>query len=94
LAALSDFPQLLVTDEAARLAEKYLAAGCLPSGTDSDALHIALASISRVNFLVTWNLRHIAGEEARMRLESFHEENGLWYPELCTPEAFLQSDET
>ena len=50
---------LLDTAEADSLAEAYLAHGIVGPGSRSDALHVALATIARVDVLVSWNFKHI-----------------------------------
>jgi len=58
--ALQGIELLDVSDEAAELAEKLLAEKCLPKKAAEDALHIAVASVHRMNYLITWNCKHIA----------------------------------
>ena len=48
-----------LTEEAAALAERYIAAGVVVETKRVDAQHIALATISRVDILVSWNFKHI-----------------------------------
>ena len=50
---------LMDTPEADALADAYLAHGILGPGSRSDALHVALATIGRVDVLVSWNFKHI-----------------------------------
>ena len=50
---------LLDTAEADSLAEAYLAHGIVGPGSRSDALHVTLATIARVDVLVSWNFKHI-----------------------------------
>ena len=63
-AVLDDLPQGTIervqfTPEAAELAEQYLAAKVIGSGSRVDAQHIATATIHRVDVLVSWNFKHI-----------------------------------
>jgi hypothetical protein len=53
---VKDFRTLEITDDITNLSNMYLSHRHIPRG---DALHIALASIREIDFLVTWNLRHI-----------------------------------
>ena len=53
---INDFEVLEMTEEVIELADTYLFHRRLPRG---DALHLASASIGEMDFLVTWNLRHI-----------------------------------
>lgn len=89
LALLSGLPLLEVTPEARELARALVAAGVVPSDAAADALHIAVAAVSRVDYLVTWNLRHLAGAVVRRRIERALRQRGLESPTLCTPEELL-----
>jgi hypothetical protein len=59
---------LEVTSEVERLARRLIDAGLVPASVASDALHIATASVHRVDFLVTWNFKHIVNPLIRQRL--------------------------
>lgn len=48
-----------VTEEAVRLQEAYLRAGVLTGRRETDALHVALATVGRCDCIVSWNFRHI-----------------------------------
>lgn len=55
-----DFLELVsITDEQLELANKYVQEGALASKFHSDAQHIAIASILKVDSLVSWNFKHI-----------------------------------
>jgi hypothetical protein len=75
--------------EAAALAEAYLKHGVLGPGSYSDALHIALATIRRVDILVSWNFRHIVNF-GRIRLfNAVNLEEGFGTLEIRTPKEVL-----
>ncbi len=57
---LHDIPLLNTTESSIQLAAQLLRDGIIPLKAASDALHIALASVHKINYLVTWNFRHIA----------------------------------
>jgi hypothetical protein len=67
LALLRDLRVLLVTNEAADLARLLVTSGLVPEIAAPDAVHIALASVHRIDFLVTWNFKHIANPHIRER---------------------------
>ena len=60
LAALETITLLAVTDDAKELTRKLLDTGAVPGEATEDATHIAIAVVNGVDYLVTWNLRHIA----------------------------------
>ena len=59
LEAIRDLTVLPVTPEVADLAKALMAAARLPPKADTDALHIAVAAVHRIDYLFTWNCRHI-----------------------------------
>jgi hypothetical protein len=55
----------------------------------ADALHIALAAAHGIDFVLTWNMRHIANAAMRVGIERTCRANGFEPPVLCTPEELL-----
>jgi hypothetical protein len=60
LAALATLPSLTITEEAENLAAEFLRTGALPAAARTDAVHLAVASTARTDYLLTWNCRHLA----------------------------------
>jgi hypothetical protein len=58
----------------------------VPPAAETDALHIAIAATSGMEYLLTWNCRHIANAQIRGRIEAFARQRGIEPPILCTPE--------
>lgn len=85
LTALSQLPHLALTDEAVELARALLKAGALPNTATGDAMHVALAAYHEVDYLLTWNCRHIDNAEMKPLIRSVCINNGYQYPEICTP---------
>jgi hypothetical protein len=85
LAALATLPSLSVTDEVERLALEFLSTGALPQEARADALHLALASTGQVDYLLTWNFRHLANAQILRRLEREAIKRGWELPTVCTP---------
>ena len=80
---------LQVDDAARRLAKDRLSEKVLPPAVISDALHAATASLHQVDFLLTWNCRHLANPHLQKQLRAFITERGLTLPEICTPIEFV-----
>jgi hypothetical protein len=77
------------TAEADVLAEAYLAHGIVGPGSRSDALHVALATIGRVDVMVSWNFKHIVNL-GRIRLfNAVNLEQGYGSIEIRTPKEVL-----
>jgi predicted nucleic acid-binding protein len=85
LGALAGLPVLPVTPRVADLAAEILASGSLPSAARSDAVHLAVATIGGLDFLLTWNCRHLANPHLQKRLRAFMAARALALPEICTP---------
>ena len=75
--------QVQITEAVIVLAQKLLQASALPSQEDADAVH-------GIDYLLTWNLRHIANAVTRQRIESACRENGYEPPIICTPEELME----
>jgi predicted nucleic acid-binding protein len=86
LAHLSPIIKLEVNTTAIELAHDLLLEGALPSKAYNDAVHIAVAAVNKMDYLLTWNCRHIANAVMRPVIESTCTQRGLIAPILCTPE--------
>ena len=89
LKVLDGIPLLEVTDTAQRLAVTIVKEGLLPQEAYPDALHIATAADHEVDYLLTWNCKHIANAEILPRIAPICERFGLTLPYICTPEELL-----
>ena len=78
-----------VTDQATRLAEDLVRHGALPKKAAVDAFHIGIAAAHQIEYLLTWNCKHIANLEVLPRIADICEEMGLTLPIICTPEELL-----
>jgi predicted nucleic acid-binding protein len=86
LALVSNVRILEVTDAATDLAESLIRGGVLPPGALVDAVHVATAAVHGVDFLLTWNCKHIANALIRARFEQSCRAFGIQPPLICTPE--------
>jgi hypothetical protein len=93
LAALKGIPRLVLTEEVLRLAEQFLGRGLLPSKAAEDGLHIAVATVHKVDYLLTWNCAHIANPELQAKLAEYLVERELFLPFICTPEELLGAEQ-
>lgn len=91
LEILKDMTLLETTAEALALAKQLIQAGALPAKCDHDALHIAIAAMNGVPFLLTWNCRHLANATMRPAIESACVRAGVKAPIICTPEELLEA---
>ena len=89
LRLLEDLPALDISDEASTLARALVSAGAPPATAPEDALHIAIAVVSGLEYLLTWNCRHIANAAMRKTIEQVCRAEGYEPTILCTPEELL-----
>ncbi len=81
---------LAVTGEAEALKEKLLAAAVLPRKAELDALHIAVAAVHGLDYLLSWNLRHIANAVTLPRVYDICRREGFEPPFVCTPPELME----
>ena len=58
----------------------------LPPKAKIDALHISVATINGIDYLLTWNCSHIANATLRPKIEALCREFGYEPPTICTPQ--------
>jgi hypothetical protein len=92
LEVLQDLPLLEQTEEATKLAQALLEQVPLPEWAAVDALHIALAAVHGMDYLLTWNCTHIANATLREPIESVCRASGYEPPTICTPEELLSEE--
>ncbi|HEX6126823.1 MAG TPA: PIN domain-containing protein [Pyrinomonadaceae bacterium] len=79
------------SDEAAILAEGYISRGIFHRKYIADAFHVALASIHKIDYLVTWNFGHLANVRKQARIRLFNTAAGFFSPTIVTPEFLVHS---
>ncbi len=92
LRLLDDLGLVPVDPAIAETVEAYIAHRLMPSDPLGDALHLALASHHRCDFLVTWNCRHLANANKFDHIRRVNGILGLFVPALVTPLELLGGD--
>ena len=92
LDVLETLTLLDATAEAEELARSLLDLGMVPRVAAEDAAHIAIAVTNGVDFLVTWNFRHIANAAMRFGIEQACRQAGYTPPVICAPNELLEFD--
>jgi predicted nucleic acid-binding protein len=90
VAVMAKLPILTLTDTAVALAERLVSPGPIPKESAADALHIAIAAVNGIDYLLTWNCKHLANASLRGGIEARVEEAGYACPVICTPEELLE----
>ena len=89
LAALEGLDVLAVTEVMIDFAEVLIAQRLIPAKAIEDAPHIAIATLHHVDFLLTWNCRHIANPLIQEGIAEYSEQLGLFLPIIRIPEELL-----
>ena len=92
LGLLVGFNVLQVDSEVRRLRDELMSRRIFPTKARSDAEHVAIAAVNGLDFLVTWNLKHIANAMIRARAEAICRACGYEPPVICTPDQMLQEN--
>ncbi|WP_462322289.1 type II toxin-antitoxin system VapC family toxin [Halochromatium sp.] len=90
LSVLDGLPEIDITGEVEHLAETLLSRVALPPTAKLDALHIALAAIGGMDYLLTWNCAHIANPALRRPMSLTIQALGYEPPIICTPLELLE----
>ena len=90
LEKLATLTLLEVTEEAVSLAQELLSTGAVPEKATEDALHLAIAVTNGVEYLLTWNCKHLANATMRTKIEDVCRSVGYEPVIICTPEELLE----
>ena len=83
---IRDLPLLAITHEAEALALHLIEQQLLLAHSEEDALHIAIASVHGMDYLLTWNFKHINNAETKTGIARVVQEEGYRCPVICSPE--------
>ncbi len=86
---LEEMEFLDLTDEAVKLAELLVTKGPIPRKALDDAVHLAVATIYGMEFLLTWNCKHLANAEMTEAVGEVLRAEGYKPPVVCTPELLM-----
>jgi len=89
MAIVDELPVLSVSREAEDLTEVIVSSGVLPKHAFRDAAHVAVATTHDVDYLLTWNCRHLANAQIANRIRRLCESRGQRVPSICTPEELM-----
>ncbi|MBO1050847.1 type II toxin-antitoxin system VapC family toxin [Dolichospermum sp. UHCC 0352] len=90
LELLENFELLSINETVINLAEQFINKSNLPSKAATDAIHIALATIHGIDYLLTWNCKHIANAQIQKKLAQVSLDFGYEMPTICTPYELME----
>ena len=89
LGIVGHFAVLEVTEESESLAAAIVASNIMPPRAVRDAAHIAVAAVNELDYLLTWNCKHLANAQIMRRISVVCNEKGYDMPLICTPEELM-----
>ena len=93
LKLLEGVPTVSINEAVRNLARAIVSASIMPQNASADALHVAAAAVSGVQYLLTLNCKHIANARELPRIYRLLDERGFGQLLICTPAEFLGSDD-
>ncbi|MCK5682996.1 type II toxin-antitoxin system VapC family toxin [bacterium] len=90
LKAIEAIPELDINDEVRQLGKLLISEGPIPEKAEMDAFHIAVAAVNGMDYLLTWNCKHIANAVMRSRVENVCHNHGYLPPIICTPQELME----
>jgi hypothetical protein len=83
---VESLPLLPITDEVVEIARLYVRHRLMPEAVGGDALHLAVASLHEMDYLLTWNVRHLANPNKIEHMTVINRRLGLLSPVILSPE--------
>lgn len=90
---IHSYEMLKVDDNTRELANIYIKEGLVPKNEINDAQHIALATVNRCDFIVSWNFQHMVRARVIMGVHHVNHQEGYGLLEIVSPEQFLGKKE-
>ena len=90
LVYLADTTMLDINDDALGLASELLRLTRIPSKADVDALHVAIAAVHGMDYLISWNCRHIVNARILPDVYAVCRHLGFEPPLICTPPELME----
>lgn len=90
LAAIAEFPVLALNEAIDELARKYFISMTIPEKSRIDAFHLAMATWYRMDYVLSWNCKHIASGRVQKMLRELNAHLGVHTPVMCTPEELME----
>ena len=89
LSLAQNIPKLEITPQVTNLAKQRTNTGIIRKTQFADALHLAIAVLNKIDYIVSWNYKDIARANQRKRITEFSKNHGLYLTQVATPNDFL-----
>jgi len=87
---LKEVTLLDINEDIEKLAEEYFKYLNIPKKAKTDCFHLAVCVVEKIDFLISWNMTHL-GNPTFSKIVLYNGNNGLWLPELLTPDIFMKT---
>jgi len=91
LKVLEELPLLDITEEVSNFAEELIRVGPMPPKAAIDAVHVAASVVHRVDYLLTWNCKHLANAAIRIKIDQMCRSRDYLPVVICTPEELMEA---
>lgn len=88
-ALLKSCERLKVTEEVIKLVERYIREKAFPASKPADATHVAVASFYGIEYVFSWNFRHIVRESTIRKVTAINDLLGYQTPKIVNPEEVI-----
>ena len=82
---LKEIAKVSIVNEVKSIAETYVKHAVMPRDPAGDALHLAIASYHKCDFLLTWNCHHLANANKFIHIRRINESLEIFCPQIVTP---------
>jgi len=93
LELIKDLPLLSSSPRLQRIVAEYIRSKVMPAGAVGDAAHLAMASVHSIDFVLTWNCKHLANANKIRHIGMVNQRLGLSVPVLTTPLTLIEDDQ-
>ena len=90
LDALDGFQMLNIMSDIKKLSDAYINATSLPEKARVDTLHMSIATLYQMDFMLSWNCKHIVNAHIIAIITNVNAEFGLQSPVICTPYELME----
>jgi len=91
LKVLEELPLLDITEEVSSFAEELIRVGPMPRKAAIDAVHVAASVVHRIDYLLTWNCKHLANAAIRVKIDQMCRSRSYSSVVICTPEELMEA---
>jgi hypothetical protein len=87
---IEDLPELVVNQDVTDLAKTLIENRVMPGPIGGDSIHVAVSVVAGIEYILSWNVRHLANQNKVLHLSRICERRGFASPRIITPEMFWE----